>query len=433
MTFLAWLERSRYLLGESWRQRSGAPVPTIDDVIARVEGSTGPRREEVWSQIVEQSQARDFLELGVLRGAFAEHVLRHCRGITRYYMLDPWQHLEDWNKPANVDQTTFEDIYSVAMGRTDFARERRIVLRGKTTDIIDKIPDAGLDIAYIDGDHTLRGIAIDLIRTYAKVRPGGILGGDDYTKTIWQHADHFEPSLVCPFAAYFAEAKELLLSFFLTASLRSSNRASREIISGDRHDAKLRRPVIAPADNEAALNLNRMNEIHEQTPWGSSSLTENFEFVPDPDHPAARRLAVPISQTRWASDWNPMTPRQELKLLTDRLKDRRQGNHPVAGRQSANRGHASWLSDASGIITIAWSIWRRRRCCLCASCAEFRASPCEIDDIVKLTETNARIVAQPAAGLCNLAAAFRLVANDIQAFVQTVIVVAEQQCVLFVL
>jgi hypothetical protein len=73
--------------------------------------------------------------------------------------------------------------------------------------VIDEIPDARLDVAYIDGDHTLRGIAIDLIRTYTKVRPGGILGGDDYTKTIWQHADNFEPSLVCPFAAYFAESQ----------------------------------------------------------------------------------------------------------------------------------------------------------------------------------------------------------------------------------
>jgi hypothetical protein len=152
-------------------------------------------------------QAKDFLELGVFRGAFAEHLLRQCPGIARYYMLDPWQHLDEWNKPSNVDQTRFDEIYAEAMARTEFARERRIVLRGKTTEKIDEIPDNGLDIAYIDGDHTLRGIAIDLIRSYPKVRPGGILGGDDYTPTIWQHADNFEPSLVCPFASYFAESQ----------------------------------------------------------------------------------------------------------------------------------------------------------------------------------------------------------------------------------
>ncbi len=202
--------QSRYLslLRKVHRRRSAVQaISSTEDLIARIiaSASTGSCRQDIWSQIIELTQASDILEVGVLRGAFAEHILRHCDSIARYYMIDPWRHLEDWNKPANVDQATFEDIYREAMARTDFARERRIVLRGKTTEMIDGIPDGSLDMAYIDGDHTLRGIAIDLIRTYPKVRPGGIIGGDDYTPTIWQHADNFEPTLVCPFAAYFAE------------------------------------------------------------------------------------------------------------------------------------------------------------------------------------------------------------------------------------
>jgi hypothetical protein len=182
-------------------------MTSIEEMVALVAASAGSRREDTWSQIIQQVQAKDVLELGVFRGIFAEHILRHCPSIMRYYMLDPWSHLDDWNKPSNVDQPSFDDIYSMAMTRTDFARERRIVLRGKTTEVIDEIYDESLDFAYIDGDHTLRGIAIDLIRTYPKIRPGGILGGDDYSATIWQHADNFEPTLVCPFAAYFAESQ----------------------------------------------------------------------------------------------------------------------------------------------------------------------------------------------------------------------------------
>jgi predicted O-methyltransferase YrrM len=179
-------------------------MPLTVESVARI---TSSRREDIWSQIIQQMQAKDVLELGVFRGVFAEHILRHCPGIVRYYMLDPWRHLDDWNKPSNVDQPAFDEIFAVAMDRTAFARERRIVLRGTTLEMIDEIPDEGLDIAYVDGDHTLRGIAIDLIRTYRKIRPGGILGGDDYSATIWQHADTFEPTLVCPFAAYFAESQ----------------------------------------------------------------------------------------------------------------------------------------------------------------------------------------------------------------------------------
>jgi predicted O-methyltransferase YrrM len=181
-------------------------VASIEGLIARI-AATSDSRVELWSQIVRNVQAKDFLELGVLRGRFAEQILRKCPGIGRYYMLDPWERLDDWNKPTNHPlQSIFDEIHVEAMTRTEFAKERRIVLRGKTTEVIDRIPDEALDVAYVDGDHTLRGITIDLIRTYPKVRPGGILGGDDYSASIWHHPENFEPTLVCPFAAYFAES-----------------------------------------------------------------------------------------------------------------------------------------------------------------------------------------------------------------------------------
>ena len=178
----------------------------MEEWIAYLTGVKAPNRYRLWVNIIEYARAANFLEVGVFRGDFAQRLLRNCPSIRRYYMLDPWRHLDEWNKPANVEQNEFDEIYALAMKNTDFARDRRIVLRGTTVECIDAVPDEDLDIAYIDGDHTLRGIAIDLIRTFSKVKPGGILGGDDYTKSIWQHGDKYEPSLVCPFANYFAEA-----------------------------------------------------------------------------------------------------------------------------------------------------------------------------------------------------------------------------------
>jgi len=84
------------------------------------------------------------------------------------YVLHPWRHLDDWNKPSNVDQPSFDDICSLAITRTDFARERRIVLRGKTTEMIVEISDESLDFAYIDGDHRRTAAAMATARaTYA--------------------------------------------------------------------------------------------------------------------------------------------------------------------------------------------------------------------------------------------------------------------------
>ncbi len=147
-----------------------------------------PSRPDLWVRFIEQAGVREIAEVGVYRGLLSEELLRRVPGITRYYLIDPWRHLADWNKPANQEDTRFEEIYREAMTRTEHAADRRVVLRGTTTEVIDQIPDGSLDLAYIDGDHTLRGIAIDLIRVYPKIREGGYIGGDDLAPSIWQHA-----------------------------------------------------------------------------------------------------------------------------------------------------------------------------------------------------------------------------------------------------
>ncbi len=168
--------------------------------------TTAKSREAMWQQIISQAEVASMAEVGVYRGAFAESVLRHCERLRAYTMIDPWQQLPDWHKPSNHDNKQFDEIFAEAMQRTDFAKEKREVMRCTTKEAAKDIAPESLDMAYIDGDHTLRGITIDLMLMYEKVRPGGLLGGDDFTKTVWQHGPDFDPTFVCPYAIYFAEA-----------------------------------------------------------------------------------------------------------------------------------------------------------------------------------------------------------------------------------
>jgi predicted O-methyltransferase YrrM len=163
-------------------------------------------RLELWPHFLDSIKAKYVLELGVYRGYFAERILKECGLIEKYYMIDPWRHLNDYVKPENKNDEMFEQFLSEAKTKTDFAAEKRIILRGKTTEVIEQIPDGELDFAYIDGDHTLKGISIDLIRVFPKIKAGGWIGGDDFVRTVWQHTTKFEPTLVFPFAVYFAEA-----------------------------------------------------------------------------------------------------------------------------------------------------------------------------------------------------------------------------------
>lgn len=163
-------------------------------------------RLQFWQSFVNADRIRRMAEVGVYRGDFAAHMLAHCPALRRYYMVDSWRHLDDWDKPWNVDDDSFERYYEETLQRTAAHAKKRVVLRGTTKEVIGKVRDRSLDFAYIDGDHTLRGITIDLARVYPKVRWGGWIGGDDLSPSIFQHSDDFEPTLVFPYALYFAEA-----------------------------------------------------------------------------------------------------------------------------------------------------------------------------------------------------------------------------------
>ncbi len=163
-------------------------------------------RQELWSNFINAYELKKVIEIGVYRGDFAAHLLSTSEIIELYYMLDPWKRLDNWNKPANKDDKTFESFYNETLQKTEFAAAKRKILRGKTTEVLDQVDDRSLDFAYIDGDHTLRGITIDLVSILPKIRNGGWLAGDDFCSNIWQHSFEYEPTLIFPMAVYFAEA-----------------------------------------------------------------------------------------------------------------------------------------------------------------------------------------------------------------------------------
>ncbi len=180
---------------------------TAPDIARLIAGA--PSRFDLWVRLLRTNPPDSAAEIGVWKGDFAKVILSNFSNLTKYYMIDPWAHLLDWNKPFNVDDRTFEDVYAEALLKTDFAASRRIVLRGRMSAVIDQIPDQSLDFAYIDGDHTLRGITVDLMQVLPKIKDGGLIGGDDFVNKPWQHGAAYEPTLVCPFAVYFAEAMGL--------------------------------------------------------------------------------------------------------------------------------------------------------------------------------------------------------------------------------
>jgi hypothetical protein len=179
----------------------GDPLPQLVDA-----AMASSDRFALWRSIADATGVRRMAEIGVQGGMFAASILEGCPSIEAYYLVDPWRHLDDWNKPANVDDGAHEAQFRLACDRTRPFAHKCTFLRGTTTEVSDRLPDAGLDLVYVDGDHTLRGIVIDLVRTWPKVRLGGLVGGDDFVGSIFQHGAGFEPTMVFPLAVHFAEA-----------------------------------------------------------------------------------------------------------------------------------------------------------------------------------------------------------------------------------
>ncbi len=180
----------------------------IDGIVERAI-EAAENRYQLWIRLVSELRCSSVCEIGVWKGEFAQTLLENVPGIETYTLVDPWKNLPNWNKPANKTDIEFEEIRHEALERVSKFRGKIVEIRETTKKASALLGDRSIDFAYVDGDHTLRGITMDLLSILPKIREGGYIGGDDFTKTIWQHGRNYSPTEVFPFAVYFAEAFDL--------------------------------------------------------------------------------------------------------------------------------------------------------------------------------------------------------------------------------
>jgi hypothetical protein len=108
------------------------------------------------------------VEIGVAAGDFSASILEVTQPV-RLYLIDPWE------------SGRYKDLHKGVMAR--FSGDSRVsILRGYSTERAADIPDGSLDWAYVDGDHSFKGVSTDLALLLPKMKPNGIIAGDDYTR-----------------------------------------------------------------------------------------------------------------------------------------------------------------------------------------------------------------------------------------------------------
>lgn len=126
-------------------------------------------------------------EIGVFTGHLSA-LLLSARPDLHLTMVDSWEgngaaYVDPANSPdwhAHLSQSRQDNYLRTAISMTDFADDRRLLLRGRSLDAVSEIADASLDFVFLDADHSAEGLTADLAAWARKVKPGGLLCGHDY-------------------------------------------------------------------------------------------------------------------------------------------------------------------------------------------------------------------------------------------------------------
>lgn len=119
-------------------------------------------------------------EIGVWEGRFSKRILEICAP-RELHLIDPWLYMPEFSntgfgKKKNAD--LMEQRYHTVVA--DFAEDARVKVHRATSEAaLSKMPDGSLDWVYIDGNHNEPFVGQDLALSLLKVKPDGIIAGDD--------------------------------------------------------------------------------------------------------------------------------------------------------------------------------------------------------------------------------------------------------------
>ena len=118
-------------------------------------------------------------EVGVFQGHTAEALLRELPGLN-LWLVDPWEPYAGLSTIGDQSAERLEQAMRTALFWTEFAADRRFVLREPSPQAAARFQDASLDFVFIDGNHLYESVCADINAWWPKLRPGGLLIGHDY-------------------------------------------------------------------------------------------------------------------------------------------------------------------------------------------------------------------------------------------------------------
>lgn len=120
-------------------------------------------------------------EIGVWEGAFSQRILEICEPV-ELHLIDPWLYQPEFANTGfgrKKNETLMEQKYLDVCAR--FRDDPRVRIHRAMSEVaLAALPDGSLDWVYIDGNHNEPFIGQDLELCLRKVKPDGIICGDDF-------------------------------------------------------------------------------------------------------------------------------------------------------------------------------------------------------------------------------------------------------------
>ena len=122
-------------------------------------------------------------EIGVWKGDFAAVLLEKLQPAA-LHLIDPWLFQPQfpgrmYGGLAVKDQAGMDRLHNAVVKR--FANRPEVhIHRELSVDAMHRLPDASLDVCFVDGDHSFEVVLQDFVMAHRKVKPGGYICGDDW-------------------------------------------------------------------------------------------------------------------------------------------------------------------------------------------------------------------------------------------------------------
>jgi hypothetical protein len=124
-------------------------------------------------------------EIGVFQGQFSKSLLSYLDP-ERLHLIDTFEGMmcSGDKDGQNIVWDDLGKIYQdlVAIYKLD---DRVTLHKGRSSDILSSFEDEHFDLIYIDGDHSYRGVKIDLEVGFTKTKLNGLICGHDYTTSMF--------------------------------------------------------------------------------------------------------------------------------------------------------------------------------------------------------------------------------------------------------